>query len=73
MSQISLNDVYMEVKRVNTRLESIERILEDMIEKMLPEEELTEEEWKEIDETEKEVQKGERLTIEAIKKKYGVP
>jgi len=58
MSQVSLEDVYGEVKRVNRRLESIEKALEVLMDMVLPEEEINEEEWREIEEIEAEMERG---------------
>lgn len=65
MTQISLKDVYTEVKRVNTRLESLEKALETLMDLVLPEEEISEEEWKEI-------KKGKHVSLEEVRKKHGV-
>jgi len=68
---VSLADIYEEIKKVNTRLESIERILEVIVERSLPEEEISEEELKEIREIEKEIERDEYVTLDEMKKKYG--
>ena len=67
MTQVSLKDVYTEVKRVNMRLESLERALETLMDMVLPEEEISEEEWKEIKEIEEETEKGKA----SLSKRYG--
>jgi len=72
MTQVSLKDVYTEVKRVNMRLESLERALETLMDMVLPEEEISEEEWKEIKEIEEEIEKGKCISLEEIRKKLGV-
>jgi len=72
MSQVSLEDVYSEVKRVNVRLESIEKALEALMDMVLPEEEISEEEWKEIKEVEVEIERGKRLPLEDVRRKHGV-
>ena len=72
MTQVSLKDVYTEVKRVNMRLESLERALETLMDMMLPEEEISEEEWKEIKEIEEETEKGKSVSLEEIRKKHRV-
>jgi len=71
MTQVSLKDVYTEVKRVNTRLESLERALETLMDMVLPEEEISEEEWKEIKEIEEEIEKGKSVSLEEVRKKHG--
>jgi len=72
MTQVSLKDVYTEVKRVNIRLESLERALETLMDMVLPEEEISEEEWKEIKEIEEEIKKGKCISLEEVRKKHGV-
>lgn len=72
MSQVSLEDVYCEVKRVNRRLESIEKALEVLMDMVLPEEEISEEEWREIEEIETEMERGECLPLEDVRRKHGV-
>ena len=72
MTQVSLKDVYTEVKRVNMRLESLERALETLMDIVLPEEEISEEEWKEIKEIEEETEKGKSVSLEEIRKKHRV-
>lgn len=72
MSQVSLEDVYGEVKKVNMRLESIEKALEALMDMVLPEEEISGEEWKEIKEIEAEIERGECVPLEDVRRKYGV-
>ena len=71
MSQVNLEDVYTEVKRVNMRLESLEKALKTIMDMVLPEEEISEEEWKEIKEIEEEIEKGKCISLEDVRKKYG--
>ena len=71
MTQVNLKDVYTEVKRVNMRLESLERALETLMDMVLPEEEISEEEWKEIKEIEEEIEKGKSVSLEEVRKKHG--
>ena len=72
MSQVSLEDVYAELKNVSARLESMEKTLETLVIMMLPEEEISEEELKEIEEAEAEIERGEYVTLEELMKEYGV-
>jgi len=72
MTQVSLDDVYTEMKKVNTRLESIEKALETFMDMVLPEEEIDEDEWNEIDEIESEIERGEYISFEETKRKHGV-
>jgi hypothetical protein len=48
MSQVSLEDIYAELKNVSSKLESVEKNLEMLVTMMLPEEEISEDELKEI-------------------------
>jgi len=72
MTQVSLDDIYTEVKKVNTRLESIVKALETFMDMVLPEEEIDENEWNEIDEIESEIERGEYISFEELKRKHGV-
>lgn len=72
MTHVSLKDVYTEVKRVNMRLESLERALETLMNMVLPEEEISEEEWKEIKEIEEEIEKGKCISLEEVRRKRRV-
>lgn len=59
-------------KRVNMRLESLEKALETLMDLVLPEEEISEEEWKEIKEIEEEIKKGKHVSLEEVRKKHRV-
>ncbi|MBO3768810.1 MAG: hypothetical protein JTT15_00135 [Candidatus Brockarchaeota archaeon] len=72
MSQVSLEDVYAELKNVSTRLESMEKTLETLVIMMLPEEEISKEKLKEIEEVEAEIERGEYVTLEELMKECGV-
>lgn len=71
MSQVSLEKVFAEVRKVRVRLESIERTLESLVDALVPEEEISQKEWKEIAEIEREIEKGEYVSLEDVRKKYG--
>lgn len=62
--------MYTKLKNVGTRLESIEKTLENLITMMLPEDEASEEELKEIEEAE--IERGEYAILEEVTKEYGV-
>jgi len=72
IAQVSLDDVFTEVKKVNMRLESIEKALETFIDMVLPEEEIDEDEWNEIFKAESEIERGECITFEELKRKHEV-
>jgi len=71
MSQLSLEKVFAEVRKVRVRLESIERTLESLVDALLPEEELSQREWREIEEIEREMEKGECVSLEEVQRRYG--
>jgi len=72
MAQVTIDDVYTEVKKVNMRLESIEKALETFMDMVLPEEEIDEDEWNEIDEIESDIERGEYISLGELKRKHGV-
>ena len=71
MTQSTFDDVYAEVKKLNRRLDSMEKTLRALMTKILPEEELSEAEWEELREIEAEMKRGECTTLSEITKKYG--
>ena len=71
-TEASLDKVYAEVKRVRVKLESIEKTLESLVVSLLPEEEISPEERKELREIEKEMERGECVPLEEVIKKHGV-
>mgnify|MGYP001036735779 CR=1 FL=1 len=71
MSQLSLEKVFAEVRKVRVRLESIEKTLESLVDALLPEEELSQREWREIEEIEREMEKGECVSLEEVRRRYG--
>jgi len=72
MSQVTIDDLYGEIKKVNLRLESIERALETLLDTILPEEEIDKEEWREIQDIEAEIEGEKCLSLEEVRKKHGV-
>ena len=68
MTQASFDDVIAEVKKVNQRLESIERALASMMTMLMPEEELSPEEWKELETIEAEMKNGQTVPLEELEK-----
>jgi len=66
-SQVTLEMIYDEVKRVNERLNLIEDIIEEVLIKGLPEVELSKEKIKEIEHSIKEMKKGSYATLEELK------
>jgi len=66
-TQVTLEMIYNEVKRLNERLELIEDVIEEVLIKSLPEVELSTEEIKEIERSIKEMKKGNYVTLEELK------
>jgi len=68
MTQATFDDVVAEVRKVNQRLESIERALSALVAMHMPEEELSEEEWGELDRVEAEMKGGRAVPLEELEK-----
>lgn len=68
MTQATFDDVIAEVRKVNQRLESIERALTSMMTMLMPEEELSPEEWKELESIEAEMMSGQTVPLEELEK-----
>jgi predicted ATP-dependent Lon-type protease len=68
MTQATFDDIIAEVKKVNQRLESIERTLSTLMAMLMPKEELSEEEWREIEEIEAEMKSGLHVPLEELEK-----
>ena len=66
-TQVTLEMIYDEMKRVNERLRLIEDIIEEVITKGLSEVTLRKEEIKEIDRSIQEMKKGNYVTLEELK------
>jgi hypothetical protein len=71
MTQATFDDIYTEVKKVNQRLDTIEKTLISMMTMLMPEEELSEEEWKELKKIEAEMKSGQAIPIEELEKTPG--
>jgi len=68
MTQATTDDIIAEVKKMNRRLESIERALASMMTMLMPEEELSPEEWKELESIEAEMMSGQTVPLEELEK-----
>lgn len=68
MTQASFDDIIAEVRKVNQRLESIERALASMMTMLMPLEELSPEEWKELESIEAEMKNGQTVPLEELEK-----
>ncbi len=71
MSQTNLDEIVSEVKKVNKRLDTIEKTLTTLLTNITPVEEITPEEWKELDAIEAEMKKGHRIPLEELEKTLG--
>lgn len=67
-----MDKVYAEVKRVRVKLESIEKTLDSLKESLIPEEKVSPEEMKELKALRREALRGECVSLEEVKRKYGV-
>jgi len=68
MTQATFDDIFAEVKKVNQRLEYIEKALASMMTMLMPEEEISEEEWKELNSIEAEMKSGKSVSLEELEK-----
>lgn len=71
MTQATFDDIYTEVKKVTQRLDAIEKTLISMMTMLMPEEELGEEEWKELKKIEAEMKSGQAIPLEELEKTPG--
>jgi hypothetical protein len=65
---VTLEMIYDEVKRVNERLKLMEDVIEEVLIRGLSEVELSKEEIKEIENSMKEMRKGNYVTLEELKR-----
>jgi hypothetical protein len=70
-TEVSLDKVYDEVKRVRLELKSIEKSLDSLVESLIPTEKISPAEAKELRAIEAEMDRGEYVTLEEVKRKYG--
>jgi len=66
-TQVTLEMIYNEVKRVNERLDSIENIIEETITRNLPQVRVSRRKREEIEGSIKEMKKGSFVTLEELK------
>jgi hypothetical protein len=66
-SQVTLEMIYEEVKRVNERLRQIEDVIEEVVVKGLPEASLSKAKIREIKRSVEEMKKGNCVTLEELK------
>jgi uncharacterized coiled-coil DUF342 family protein len=70
-TEVNLEKVYAEMKRVRLELKSIEHTLNDLADAMLPTEKMSPEEKKELREIDEEMVQGECVSLEEVKRKPG--
>jgi len=66
-TQVTLEMIYDEVKRVNERLKLIEDVIEEVVIESLPKAELSKEKIKEIERSIEEMKRGNYATLEELK------
>ena len=71
-AEVNLEKVYAEMKRVRLELKSIEHTLSDLADSMLPLEKMSSKEKKELRAIDREMARGEYVSLEEVKSKYGV-
>jgi hypothetical protein len=64
--QVTLEMIYDEVKRVNERLRILEDVIEEVVVKGLPEVSLSKKKLREIEQSVREMKKGDCVTLEAL-------
>jgi hypothetical protein len=73
-TEVNLDKVYQEVKRMRQELKTIENSLDSLLESLIPEgEELSGEEANELDVLSKEIDEGECVSLEQVMAKCGAP
>ncbi len=70
-AEVNLEKVYTEMKRVRLELKSIEQTLSDLADAMLPLEKMSSKEKKELRAIDMEMARGECVSLEEVKSKYG--
>jgi len=71
-TEVSLDKVYEEVKRMRLELKSIEKSLDSLVESLIPEEKASPEEIEELKSLKLEAERGECVPLEEVLKKHGV-
>ena len=70
-TEASLDQVYAEVKRMRLELKSLEKSLDSIAERLVPEEKVTPEELRELAALNKEALSGECISFEDVLNKQG--
>jgi hypothetical protein len=66
VEQVTLEMIYNEVRRVNERLKAIEYIIEEVVVKGLPEVTLSKKKTREIEDSVREMKKGNCVSLEEL-------
>jgi hypothetical protein len=69
--EVNLEKVYAEMKRVRLELKSIEHTLSNLADSVLPLEKMSSKEKKELRAIDREMARGECVSLEEVKSKYG--
>jgi hypothetical protein len=73
-TEVGVQKVFEEVKRMRLELKTIEQALDSLVESLIPEgEELKPEEIKELDVLSKEMDEGQCVPLAEVLKKHGAP
>jgi hypothetical protein len=70
MTEVTLEKVYAEVKRLRRELKSIEKTLDSLAESLIPEEEISTEKMEELKTLKQEALSGECVSLEEVMKKH---
>jgi hypothetical protein len=71
MTEITLDQVYAEVKRMRQELKSIEKRIDSIAESLIPREKVSPEEMEELKTLKEEALRGECVSLEEVMKKHG--
>ena len=71
-TDVRLDKVYEEAKRMRLKLKSIEKSLDSLVESLIPEEKISSEEMEELQVLKQEAEQGEGVPLEEVLKKHGV-
>ena len=71
MTEVTLDQVYAEVKRMQRKLKSLEKKINSLSSSPIPEEKVTPEEMKELKTLKEGALQGECVSLEEVMKKHG--
>jgi hypothetical protein len=70
-TEVRLDKVYEEAKRMRLKLKSIEKSLDSLVESLIPEEKISSEEMEELEVLKHEAEQGKCVPLEEVLKKHG--